>query len=553
MPFFSYKQTVPLLVFSLFFAVSVGIWRNEQSHDRELLIRHTETSAEQIKIRIEALMNARMASLQILADRWVERIPADFSQQRFNQFAEAFYVHYPGFFAINWANPEGVIQWVYPQGEISDKGRSLFTLADSRYVDIFERARQNLQMGTTPCAPLKAGGSGFHVFLPLIYGDRIQGYLDGVFQLERIIEIALARHILENFWVRIYEEGRLVFLNGDEVDVGRGNAPLQVLRPIQFPGKALRLDLQPKEMVKTTLTMTDLPLLLFGLAISLTLSFLLYFLLQRMQLYREARDRALHEVGERKRAEETLRRKESEQQALLSEIETKNEELETFVYTVSHDLKTPLVTIEGFIGALREDFGKQLTGDWDTYLNYMSEAVRKMETLINDLLELSRVGRLTEKKTEFLFRDVVEEVLVMLQPQIQEKGIGIHLDNNLPMVWGERKRVLQVLENLLSNAVKFLGEENPSPRIDIGVQEQNGRKVFYVQDNGIGIEQKYFDKIFQVFQRLPRAKKIAEGTGIGLTTARRIIENHGGKIWLKSTPGKGTTFYFTLQDKKEEA
>ena len=137
-----------------------------------------------------------------------------------------------------------------------------------------------------------------------------------------------------------------------------------------------------------------------------------------------------------------------------------------------------------------------------------------------------------------------------MYPLIQEKGIEVHVEENLPDMRAEKKRMAQVMENLISNAIKYAGPDNPSPKIDVGVREENGRNIFYIQDNGIGIDHKYYATIFQVFQRLPQAKRIEEGTGVGLTTAQRIIENHGGKIWLDSEPGKGTTFFFTIQNKE---
>lgn len=106
----------------------------------------------------------------------------------------------------------------------------------------------------------------------------------------------------------------------------------------------------------------------------------------------------------------------------------------------------------------------------------------------------------------------------------------------------------QVVDNLLANAVKYIGKDNPSPRIVVGVQEQEGQETFFVRDNGIGIEEKYFDTIFQIFQRLPSAKKLGEGTGIGLTIVKRIVENHRGRVWVTSEPGKGSTFFFTLKE-----
>ncbi len=547
---FPFRNLIPLVVFFVFCGISLVLWQNANRHDLDRVIRHTETSAEQIRIRIEGLMNARMASLQLLAERWVERTPSDFSAERFYQFADAFYTHYPGFFAINWINPEGIVKWVFPERDVPEKGNAIFDIAGGRYGQTFQKVQENCVVGTTPSTSQKTSDSIFHVFFPLVHRHEIQGYLDGVFSLRQIMDIALARDILAQFLVRIYESDRVVYTNNDSGQTETSRDDLQALRTIRFPGKTWGLALEPKEMIKTTWSLNNPYFLTFGFGISTALSLILYFLIQRMQLYREARDHALHEIVERKKAEDALKAKESQLEALLGEIEAKNEELETFVYTVSHDLKTPIVTIEGFIGAFREDFGKHITEDGDKYLKYISDATRKMETLINDLLELSRVGRLPETTAEFSFGHLVEEILTNLRPLIHEKGIEIHVQENLPVMRAERKRMVQVMENLLSNAVKYIDTDNPSPKIEVGMQEQNGRHVFYVQDNGIGIDPKYFEKIFQVFQRLPQAKKMDDGTGIGLTTAQRIIEHHGGKIWIDSQPGKGTTFFFTIQDRE---
>jgi signal transduction histidine kinase len=237
-------------------------------------------------------------------------------------------------------------------------------------------------------------------------------------------------------------------------------------------------------------------------------------------------------------------------EASLSELAAKNVEMESFVYTVSHDLKTPIVTIEGFIGALREDFADRLSENGEQYLQYMSDAARRMEILISDLLNLSRIGRITETKETFPLGDLVREVLEACRPRLEARGIEFEVSSNLPSVYGERKRIGQVVDNLLSNAIKYVGKDNPSPRIEIGCQEQGGETVFFVRDNGIGIEGKYFGKIFQIFERLPAAKQAGDGTGIGLTIVKRIVELHGGKIWLESELGKGTTFFFTLGNKE---
>jgi signal transduction histidine kinase len=543
------KKLFPFFAFLIFGSISVLLWQNQSRHERELVLRHTETSSEQMRIRIEGLMNARMASLESLAERWVERVPPDFSQTRFLDFAEMFYSHYPGFMGINWIDPTGIVRWVFPKNSnerVIDK--PIFEHQDSRVQKKFQilHTGQNI---VTPCVELIQGGLGYNTFLPLVYSGKIQGYLNGVFQVKRIVDICLAKDIFKDFWVRLYETDRLIYTNEQQSDGNPGKNGLRVLREIQFPGKIWKLDLVPKAIIYPSGTAWKVSLLIFGLVVSATLSLLLHLLLERMQMYRQARDHALQEVSERKRAEAAVKENEKKLEALLTELAAKNAELETFVYSVSHDLKTPIVTIEGFIGALREDFGNLISKDGEKYLDYIGDAARKMELLISDLLELSRIGRLTVKKTEFPFADLISEVLKTLQPQIQERGIQVNVDEKLPFVYGEKKRLGQIMENLVSNAVKYLGKKNPSPRIEVGVRENDNQKVFFVRDNGVGIEEKYFEKIFEVFQRLPAAKKIGEGTGIGLAIVRRIIENHGGRIWLESDIGKGTTFFFTLKDK----
>ena len=544
------KKIIPFFSFLIFGSIAMLLWQNQHKHERQLVLRYTETSSDQIRIRIEGLMNARMASLELLAERWVERDPPDFRQKRFLNFAKVFYSHYPGFMGINWVDPSGVVRWVFPK---KNNERVIDTPVlkpkDSLGYKKFHVLHTD-QSIVTPCMELIQGGIGFNTFLPLVYSGKIQGYLNGLFQVKEIVDICLAKEILSNFWIRLYEEGQLIYTNKQQSGGNPEKNEFRVLREIQFPGKVWTLDLVPKAMVYPSGAAWKISILIFGLVVSAILSLLLHLLLERMQMYRQARDQALQEVRERQRTEKALIENEEKLEAALAELADKNTELETFVYTVSHDLKTPIVTIEGFIGALREDFGELIDENAEKYLNYMSDASRRMELLINDLLYLSRIGRLPERKIEFSFDDLMTRVLKTLQPYIDENGVILKIEKGLPLIYGEMERLSQVMENLLSNAVKYIGKENPAPQIDVGATEQAGQKVFFVRDNGIGIEKHYHQKIFEIFQRLPSGKKIGEGTGVGLTIVKRIIEHHGGKIWLESELGKGTTFFFTLKDKE---
>ena len=164
--------------------------------------------------------------------------------------------------------------------------------------------------------------------------------------------------------------------------------------------------------------------------------------------------------------------------------------------------------------------------------------------MIRDLLELSRVGKAVHPEKDVDFSAVVEESLKILSSRVEEKGIELVVSDEFPRVRCDRRRMVQVLENLLSNAIKFMGE-NPSPRIEIGNREEDGCHRFWVRDNGIGLDPQYHGRIFELFQSLMEVSD-EEGTGVGLTIARKIIEHHAGRIWVESAKGEGSTFYFTL-------
>ncbi len=378
------KKLSPFFAFLIFGSIAVLLWQNQNRYEREIVLRHTETSSRQIRTRIEGLMHARMASLELLAERWVERDPPDFSQTRFIDFAKVFYSHHPGFMGINWVDPTGVVRWVFPRNinkSVIDK--PILEPQNPRFYKKFQivHSKENI---ITPCMELIQGGLGYNTFLPLVYSGRIQGYLNGVFRVKGIVDISLAKDISNEFWVRLYEGDRLIYMNEKQSDVKPEQNELRVLREIRFPGKIWKLDLVPRGAYQSWAGW-HVSFLVFGLLISAVLSLLLHLLLKRMKMYRHARDRAFQEVGERKRTEEALIENEKKLEAALAELAEKNTELETFVYTVSHDLKTPIVTIEGFIGALREDFGDRIDENAEKYLNYMSDASRDMELLINDL------------------------------------------------------------------------------------------------------------------------------------------------------------------------
>jgi signal transduction histidine kinase len=234
----------------------------------------------------------------------------------------------------------------------------------------------------------------------------------------------------------------------------------------------------------------------------------------------------------------------TERSSLINELEKRNTELERFTYTVSHDLRSPLVTIRGFLGYLRQSATSGNMTRFDKDLQRIGSAVDKMQSLLNDLLELSRIGRIINTPADIPFREIVDETLDLLMGPIEARKIKVEIDDNLPIVYGDRTRLVEIMQNLVSNAIKFIGNQS-NPLIHIGTRgfDEDGKPILFVCDNGMGIEPEYHERIFGLFNRL---NPEIEGTGIGLTLVRRIVEVHGGRIWLESQPGEGTTFLFTL-------
>jgi len=254
-----------------------------------------------------------------------------------------------------------------------------------------------------------------------------------------------------------------------------------------------------------------------------------------------ARTRELEqEINERKQAEAI-------QQTLITELGAKNAELERFTYTVSHDLKSPLITIGGFIGFLEQDM---LSGDLERVrvdIAHVNMAVNRMQQLLDELLKLSRIGRHINPPEEVSFEAIACEAVELVRGRSTAHRVTIEIMPGMPIVRGDRARLVEVVQNLVDNACKYMGNQ-PYPQVEIGAEQTNGETIFYVRDNGIGIDPRFHNQVFGLFEKLDPT---SEGTGIGLALVKRIIETHGGKIWVDSGgQGDGTTFCFTLPANK---
>jgi len=251
-------------------------------------------------------------------------------------------------------------------------------------------------------------------------------------------------------------------------------------------------------------------------------------------------------VKELSRSLRISRAQEEKLEEQKKDLEKVNFELDSFVYTASHDLRAPLRGIASFAEFLDEDYKDKLDDEGKDYLQEILKGANRLSALIDDLLELSRISRIKNPYEEVDINQLITSIKKRIAFDIKDNNVDLKIEGNMPAIVCDKVKVGEVFLNLISNAIKFSSKDNPTrPTIDVGYKEREDVHEYFVKDNGIGIDPQYHEKIFGIFKRLHKPSEY-EGTGAGLSIVKRVVDDHEGRIWIRSKPGQGACFYFTI-------
>ncbi|CAN5145106.1 hypothetical protein BH23CHL1_BH23CHL1_16370 [soil metagenome] len=518
---------LPAVAAMIVLAISLYLWNALAANEQRQIEQTTVAETSVVVNHLSAEVSARIQALDRMADRWAYH--GRQSKRQWQQEAELNIVDFPGYQAILWVDPGNRVTWVAPVA-----GNEAVIGLDGAQTEEQREALSRSKNGGGPVSTgpldLAQGTRGFIVYRPIFLNNdpkQFDGFIVGSFRITDLFDTILEDPVLKGYAISILNEGQEVYLRASE---GRANEDTWGTDEVTaLYGVDWQVRVWPES---TALVQQESYLPELVLAAGL-LSAVLLALSIRMTQVAHVRTLQAQVIS-------------AELNTSTLALEQSNKDLEEFAYIASHDLKAPLVSLRGMAEILTEDYGDHLPRDARIYLERITVNAGKMQNLLDDLLQISRVRQSDVEFMRVDLGDVVNTVVDQLGQMLDSRGAEVRMVSILPTVNANRLWMTQVFSNLIDNAVKYT-PAGRRPLVEIGAVERDGSWELFVRDNGAGIPESYRNNVFRMFQRLPGGKSMnPNGTGMGLAIVARIIEHHNGTVWVESTEGEETTFFFTL-------
>jgi len=531
-----FLRWLPFLLGAVVVAATLILWNALKAREETHIARMVQMKTLAVSDGIRHAIESRIQALDRMAKRWEARgMP---SRAEWESDATLYVKHYAGYQAIGWVDPAFRARWIVSRKEIGTAAGSDFASGEHQKEALLA-ARERRQAVFTRAVDLARDDKGFLACLPIFPERGFGGFIVGAFRSRDLLGAILREDVeLTGYAIAILEGEAVLYASGNATDRSEPRWMKEVELPLYGVSWRVRVWPGADYLAQIQSPLPEVTLVL-GIVLALMLALAAHFArtawLKEQEV--EAVNRDLQRENlERRRAEETVARH-------AAEVERSNAELQQFAYVASHDLQEPLRIVSGYVQLLARRYQGKLDAEADEFIAFAVDGAVRMQALISDLLTYSRVGSRHEDFQPVNSEEVLGRAVASLRLAIEEnKAVVTH--DPLPTVTANARQMDQLFMNLIGNAIKYRSEA--PPMIHVSAVEKAEEWLFSVRDNGIGIDPKYFERIFVIFQRL-HARGEYPGTGIGLAICKKVVENHGGRIWVESQPGQGATFYFTIR------
>lgn len=568
-------QWIPFAAGLSVMAVTISLWQSLVLQERVHIEKLVQEKTLDISGSIKDNMEFRIQSLIRMASRLgsSEKI----SKKEWEHDTRLYIEHFAGFHTIEVIEPALHVHWIVSQENKNVPNNHLGFKKQQQ--EMFTAARGQHDVYFSGLRDVTPGVQGFSVSAPIFYKNTLKGFVVGIFESKNLFDSILHKNIIAgNSVVILKEEDEIYRSDNDRL------LEMELGREIEFKqyDAVWRVRVWPKQAYIAEVTS---PLQEITLAAGAIVAFIFAFMVYFIQTARK-KERGIAQINQRlnseiekcKLIEDEIRKYQGHLEELVEErtvelesinkqlhweisvrktaedavakhaldLERSNADLEQFAYVASHDLQEPLRIIAGYLQLLARRYKGNLDNDADEFISYAVDGANRMQTLIGDLLAYSRIDSRNKELSSVDLEHVFNRSLSNLKAVINERSALVTHDP-LPTITADATQLEQVLMNLIINAIKYNHEALPCVHVSAVLKEDE--ILFSIRDNGIGIDPKYHDRIFVIFQRL-HGKNEYSGTGIGLAICKKVVENHGGRIWVESEVGKGSTFYFTIPNRK---